>query len=758
MKELRFLSLATAATLALVSHPPASANPTQVTNVTVNPNGSGFDVVLQTQGEKPPQVFNVNRGNTWNAYVFNAQIAQPYRQNNPAPGIAQVSVTPSGANGVQVSVVGTNAAPIGQIASRNAQGVIFNVAGAGGGTPNAAVPVNVPPAGSKIAQAVPAQATPSAPLPTTPVAQAMPNSTTPIAPFVPSAQVPNQGQPTVPVAPVPPLQRRAVAPPVGDISVSQSDASPSTIDLGTNERIPRLVLRNAPVREVLSLLARAARLNLAYSEASDGQQSQGSTPEAKPNGPTISLDIENESVQDVFNYVLRVTCVPISATATGSSSSGSAQCASLEATRSGKTIFVGTRLPNAARGIIVRSVRLNQAPVATALNVLVGLGAESANNPTQRVTSVSSAAQIGSQNSNQQNTQQNNNSTVSDTELKAQRIEFQDSVPLLRGLQALGDERTNTITLTGTPKQVDLAVNQLVLADVRRRMVAVNVRVVDVNLAGLSQIGTSFSFGLGNNQFVNSNGIAVFNFGTRTPGEAFGLFSTPGQGNVGTGIAPITNGIPVVNFARNFLAQLQGAVSNGNAKILTDPTLVVQEGQTATVNLIQEVVTNFSQQTTFGTGASQSTITVEKKPAGLILPVKVDRIDDNGFISLSIAPSISQPDGAQVININGSTNSIILLSERRLDSGQIRLRDGQTLVLSGIIQDADRVTATKVPILGDIPLLGALFRRTERSNQRREVIVLVTPQIMDDSDQSTFGYGYVPGRETRQFLQQQENR
>ncbi|MEP0918610.1 AMIN domain-containing protein [Leptolyngbya sp. DQ-M1] len=758
MKELRFLSLATAATLALVSHPPASANPTQVTNVTVNPNGSGFDVVLQTQGEKPPQVFNVNRGNTWNAYVFNAQIAQPYRQNNPAPGIAQVSVTPSGANGVQVSVVGTNAAPIGQIASRNAQGVIFNVAGAGGGMPNAAVPVNVPPAGSKMAQAVPAQATPSAPLPTTPVAQAMPNSTTPIAPFVPSAQVPNQGQPTVPVAPVPPLQRRAVAPPVGDISVSQSDASPSTIDLGTNERIPRLVLRNAPVREVLSLLARAARLNLAYSEASDGQQSQGSTPEAKPNGPTISLDIENESVQDVFNYVLRVTCVPISATATGSSSSGSAQCASLEATRSGKTIFVGTRLPNAARGIIVRSVRLNQAPVATALNVLVGLGAESANNPTQRVTSVSSAAQIGSQNSNQQNTQQNNNSTVSDTELKAQRIEFQDSVPLLRGLQALGDERTNTITLTGTPKQVDLAVNQLVLADVRRRMVAVNVRVVDVNLAGLSQIGTSFSFGLGNNQFVNSNGIAVFNFGTRTPGEAFGLFSTPGQGNVGTGIAPITNGIPVVNFARNFLAQLQGAVSNGNAKILTDPTLVVQEGQTATVNLIQEVVTNFSQQTTFGTGASQSTITVEKKPAGLILPVKVDRIDDNGFISLSIAPSISQPDGAQVININGSTNSIILLSERRLDSGQIRLRDGQTLVLSGIIQDADRVTATKVPILGDIPLLGALFRRTERSNQRREVIVLVTPQIMDDSDQSTFGYGYVPGRETRQFLQQQENR
>jgi type IV pilus assembly protein PilQ len=59
-----------------------------------------------------------------------------------------------------------------------------------------------------------------------------------------------------------------------------------------------------------------------------------------------------------------------------------------------------------------------------------------------------------------------------------------------------------------------------------------------------------------------------------------------------------------------------------------------------------------------------------------------------------------------------------------------------------------------VPILGDIPILGALFRSTERANQRQEVIVLLTPQIIDDSADSSFGYSYTPGRETRQFLQQ----
>ena len=83
----------------------------------------------------------------------------------------------------------------------------------------------------------------------------------------------------------------------------------------------------------------------------------------------------------------------------------------------------------------------------------------------------------------------------------------------------------------------------------------------------------------------------------------------------------------------------------------------------------------------------------------------------------------------------------------------IRLRDGQTLILSGIIQDQDRTTVSKLPILGDIPLLGALFRKTNRQNERREVIVLLTPQIMDDSERSSYGYNYTPSPQIRQVLE-----
>jgi type IV pilus assembly protein PilQ len=72
------------------------------------------------------------------------------------------------------------------------------------------------------------------------------------------------------------------------------------------------------------------------------------------------------------------------------------------------------------------------------------------------------------------------------------------------------------------------------------------------------------------------------------------------------------------------------------------------------------------------------------------------------------------------------------------------------LILSGIIQESDRTTVTKVPILGDIPILGALFRSTNKSNQRQEVIVLLTPQILNDGVNQV---NYTPGNDARLLIQ-----
>jgi type IV pilus assembly protein PilQ len=725
VKDFLRMSGAMAATITLVASAPALAadKMTQVTGVQLNPATKGMDIVLQTQaGSKPPQVFNTNRGNTWTALVFNTKLAnnQPYRQNNPAPGIASIAVTAAGKDGVQVTVVGEGAAPKGQLVRKDGQGLVLNVVGAGG-TGRLAQATAMPPM-YPVAQAAPIAATPN----------------TPIVPFIPSPTGPRTApQPPRDIAP--PLQSRAVAPPVGDMAISQIDASPTSIDLGTNERIPRLVLRDAPVREVLSLLARAAGMNLAYSESGGSGASGGAVPGApgggsSSGGPTISLDIENEAVQDVFNYVLRIACVPSS----GGGGAGGGACSSLEANRVGRTIFVGTRLPDDARNTVSRTIRLNQADSTDASNFLTTQGAETQLSFTQvQIQSVGEGAAA--------RVIQTNTPTI-----LALRANEGVGPLLLRGLSVSADTRTNSITLTGTPRKIELATSLLTQLDVRKRQVSVSVKVIDIDLIGINRSGTSFSFGIGDVNVVNSGGMGIVNLGRSIP--------TAGAGSaidqaIGLNPQSFTPG-GSANLNNTWLGQLQAAITNQNAKILTDPTLVIQEGQTSKVELTEDVVSNIK--VDVQAGQITTTVTAEKAAAGLTLEIIANRVDDNGFVTLGIKPTITAPLREEIVNMPAggqiAQQRITLLKKRALTTGQIRMRDGQTLLLTGVIQETDRSNVRKLPILGDLPLLGTLFRRTERTNERREVIILVTPKILDDSDRSMFGYGYNPGKEAQQFI------
>ncbi|MEH2249550.1 AMIN domain-containing protein [Nostoc sp.] len=719
MKQLHGNSfiLGTAAFVFLAAQP-VWAQISQVTNVQLNPVNRGINVTLKTSSGSRPQVFTTKRGKALVADIINTQLRLPqgnsFRQDSPAPGIASVEVNQLDANSIRVTVTGSSNVPNSQPLVRSQNGITLSF------SPSAGTIASVP---------TPIAPTSTAPPATTPAQLGQKPDV-----LVPNPEITIDGKPAQaagpgqPVSQAPPFLPRAVAPPVGDIAISATDASPSAIDLGTQERVPRLVLRDAPVREVLSLLARAANLNLAYvggEQAAGGQQGGA----AQATSQTISLDIENEPVQDVFNYVLRLS--------------------GLEANRSGRTVFVGAKLPNATRDMVMRSLRLNQVSVGVALNFLVGLGAESAVSRERQVTSVD-AVPVGTGSAPITQTQ-----TTTETRVETQRVDYKDSSPLLRGLQALGDERTNAITLIGAPRLVEMAMAQLTQLDIRRRQVVVNVKIIDVNLNNIQDYNSSFSFGLGNSFFSNDSGVATLNFGgSRTP------TSSEVRSSVPNALTPGGQGPPTIEnltsaftspykFTKSLLTSLQAQVTNGNAKILTDPTLIVQEGQQALINLTQEVVGNITLQTTDTSGGSRTERNIVKQNVGLTLNVKIERIDDNGFVSLSVAPTVSAPSSTA----DTGNGSITLVSQRSLTSGLIRLRDGQTLILSGIIQDADRTTVSKIPILGDLPLIGALFRSTSRNNQRNEVIVLLTPQIMDDSENSSYGYNYTPSPEVRQILE-----
>jgi type IV pilus assembly protein PilQ len=81
------------------------------------------------------------------------------------------------------------------------------------------------------------------------------------------------------------------------------------------------------------------------------------------------------------------------------------------------------------------------------------------------------------------------------------------------------------------------------------------------------------------------------------------------------------------------------------------------------------------------------------------------------------------------------------LALRKLDTGSLRVRDGQTLILTGVISDQDRQVVTKWPLLGDIPFVGQFFRASGNSRRKNELVIMVTPRIIDDEQGGTYGYG-----------------
>ncbi|CCI07901.1 secretin N-terminal domain-containing protein [Microcystis aeruginosa] len=606
------------------------------------------------------------------------------------------------------------------------------------------------------------------------------------APLVPNPEIIIQGIPQAPGAPTLP---RAVAPPVGDIAISNIDASAEKIKFDRNITVPRVLLREASAREVLMTLANIAGYNVVFTSA------QG---EANATSQTVSLEFTNESVENIFNAVLLVS--------------------GLQANRQGKTIFVGAQLPQGARNLISRTLRLNQVKAVAAATFLATQGAEYQRLVTQTEDIVDPLTQrvVGRRD-------------VPPTlePLKPQNTEGSKAALLLTGLRIAADERLNSINLIGEPRQVQIATSLLTQLDARRRQVVVNVKVIDVNLLNTDEFRSSFSFGFNDGFFVQDGGAAVLNFGNMNPpgsetvgrpgafaqpvvpifdiisgstnaeleiapffdvqnGASFGRVNqgpndfvggtTPyARPSFGRTVNPFQPGLSDVNidpetgiieyeyepptlfqYPQRFLMTLQASIQTGNAKILTDPSLVVQEGQQATVKLTQKVLVSVETTIDTNSNGNERTTTPVFGDAGLTLTVDVNQIDDNGYISLNVAPTIAQPGPPIRFDSGGATiNTLTPLITRELLSGLIRLRDGQSLILSGIIQERQQSSETKVPILGDIPILGALFRSRTNQNSRSEVIILLTPKIIEDTATSTLGINYQPGQDAAEVLQRQ---
>ena len=316
-----------------------------------------------------------------------------------------------------------------------------------------------------------------------------------------------------------------------------------------------------------------------------------------------------------------------------------------------------------------------------------------------------------------------NNSTNSSNDDKESLLSQRGSVSI--------DARTNTLIVNDTQPFIDKIRNMVDLLDVQVKQVMVEARIVRASTEFTKEMGVKWgilSQGITNNNNLLVGGSDTTLWDLREPeldsetGRWTYDIQRPDNLNVDLGV---TNPAGRIAFGLISLSdfmldlELSAVQADGYGEVISTPKVLTADKQKATVESGLEV----PYQSTEGSGAS-ATATTEFKDV---------------VLKLDVTPSIT-PDGKVQMALNISSDSIAgvtpmgeyYLNKNRLDTN-VLVANGETVVLGGIFEQETLNQQTKVPFLGDIPYLGRLFRKDAKTDNKRELLIFVTPRIVNDS-------------------------
>ena len=248
----------------------------------------------------------------------------------------------------------------------------------------------------------------------------------------------------------------------------------------------------------------------------------------------------------------------------------------------------------------------------------------------------------------------------------------------------------------------NLAGNQVIL----------NVKVAEINRTRLRETGIDFGIVRLNDDFLGGSGFLGSFAGGVTPPE-FPLIFTD---NVSLALEFVSLGSDT-----RVQAMIQALEENGAVKVLANPNLVAVNGQKASFLSGGEVPIPIVQSATLGQGVAS--VTVLFKEFGTKVEFEPTVIDSN-IVSLKVLPEVSRPDFENAVVLSGFL--IPSFITRRVET-VVEMREGESLVIGGLKNQEKQRIEQKTPVLGDIPVLGNLFRKVREESVEQELLVLVSP-------------------------------
>ena len=282
------------------------------------------------------------------------------------------------------------------------------------------------------------------------------------------------------------------------------------------------------------------------------------------------------------------------------------------------------------------------------------------------------------------------------------------------------DERSNMIMVRDIKKAVDDATILIARLDARTPQVLIESNLIETTPSFARALGSRLTFGVGSTTFSSGAGAGVPFSGTPTPFPALvtGLGATLGL---------IQNRFFGIH---NLATALEAAENEGNIRIISRPSVVTLNNQASTIRSERILRISLPSSTNIATGSGSSAagaaVATEKIPVGIILTV-TPQVSSDGFILLNINVKSSSIANSPTVSAG---SSVIPFDElNREANASVLVRDGETIVLGGILKDTRQESESGVPYLKDVPVFGWLFKNHRWQKDFEELMVFITPRV-----------------------------
>jgi type II secretory pathway component GspD/PulD (secretin) len=290
--------------------------------------------------------------------------------------------------------------------------------------------------------------------------------------------------------------------------------------------------------------------------------------------------------------------------------------------------------------------------------------------------------------------------------------------------KVIADVRTSQLVISATEKEQEAVEKLIERLDTQTKQVLIEAKILETTLSPKTSKGIDWSGTVGAQNVAFGNNVRQPP-ATESLGQPLVSSPIPKMLMTGGSFDPSTAFLDADGVA----ATISFLNTSGDTKVVSEPRMVTLDNQKATIDVgLMYPVVNVQASTANTTGGSQISYT------NLTINLDVTpRIAANNYIELRVQQGILRLGPTFASTVAGQNNVVDSFLTRKLDT-TVLIPSGNTLVMGGLIQDENRTGNTKVPLLGDIPGIGLLFRKDTKELDRQNLTIFITPTVVEDSD------------------------